>query len=174
MSRRTKPVLVILNFCLAVSTASAQIQKMGTTPTPKPPQSQSKMSPAFQKQGQRASDAIMRVQVPSAGRYQAGFEQRQLDAEKAIDEAKYKARTIKDKHVLRMLRAAGFLIEFAKARNADDPDWRLIGVAFITCQIEIAVEFDPNFLTAAGRKQEKTCLKQHDALLKMWEERRDP
>lgn len=136
---------------------------------------QGQMSPAFREQARRALDAIQRLPlIPSKESQEPGWELRKLDAEKAVAEAKYKARTVKDKEVLKLLQAANFLIGAAKGRSALDPDWQPLEEAATQCKIEVVVAFDANDLSELGRKKaaEKTCLKQQDAILKRWEEKR--
>jgi hypothetical protein len=133
-----------------------------------------KMSPAFRDKAQRAFDAILRLptSIPSAESHEPGWEQRKLDVDKAVDEAKYKARTVKDKQVLALLSASNFLIGAAKERRVLDPDWQLLTDAATQCHAELIAELQPGDLSAAGRKRaaEKTCLKQQDAIVKSWEE----
>lgn len=171
MHSKMRAILVILILCVVTSVTWAQIKRRPTGPTSEPTQSENKMSPAFQEQGLRALDAIRRLPlIPSADDRHPGFEQRKLDAEKAIDEAKYKARTFKDKEVLKILRAAEFLIAAAQKRHVHDPDWKLLTDAASQCKVEITAEFEPDGLSALGRKQaaQKTCLKKQDAIVKMW------
>ncbi len=133
------------------------------------------MSPAFQKQGQRALDAIERIPLfPSANKIQPGFEQRMLDAEKAIDEAKYNAKTNKDKEVLKILQTTIALIKAQKSMEGLDPDRRITGLAEIQCEAEIKALFEPDSLSTYGIKQaaEKTCLKKVEAINKIQEQRR--
>jgi hypothetical protein len=134
---------------------------------------QGQMSPAFREQGRRALDAIRRLpSIPSKEHQEPGLEQRKLDAEKAIAEAKYKARTVKDKEVLKLLQAANLMIGAALRTSELDPDWAPLNDASVQCKVEIIAAVDPiGELSALGRKKaaEKTCLKQKDAILKKWE-----
>jgi hypothetical protein len=138
------------------------------------------MSPAFHEQARRALDAINRLPVDlSAENRDAGWEQRKLDVDKAIDELKYKARTAKDKEILKIFKAANFLMGAAKERHVLDPDWKPLNEAGFQCQIELVAEFEPkDQLSPLGRKRaaEKTCLKLQDAIIQRWsrETRRSP
>lgn len=131
------------------------------------------MSAAFRDKAKRALDAIRRLPttIPSAEYHEPGWEQRKLDMDKAVDEAKYKARTVKDKQVLQILSASRFLIGAAKDFPVRNPDWKLLSDAAWQCRIELMAALEPKYeLSASGLKQaaKKTCLKQQDAILKKW------
>jgi hypothetical protein len=118
-------------------------------------------------------DAILRLPLDlTADADDPSYEQRKLDVEKAIDEAKHKARTAADIRVLKIFKAADFLMGAAKKRHALDPDWKPLREAAMQCKVELMAEFEPTSLSSLGRKHaaEKTCLKKQDAIVRLWEQ----
>jgi len=164
---------IILMLALVCPMIANGQRKESVNPTQR---GNSGMSAAFRDKAQRAYDAIRRLPtaIPSAESREPGWEQRKLDLDKAVDEAKYKALTVKDKQVLRILSASRFLIGAAKERHVLDRDWQPLSDAAWQCQLELIAELQPKHaLSAIGRRQaaEKTCLKQRDAIVKTWEAR---
>lgn len=158
MSNKVKYIVVILILGLAAAVANPQSRGM---------------SPAFREKARRALDAIRRLPLDlSADAYDPSYDQRKIDVEKAIDEAKYKTRTASDKQVLKILKAADFLMGAAKKRHALDPDWQPLREAALQCKVELTAEFEPASLSSLGRRHaaEKTCLKKQDAIIRLWEQ----
>ena len=150
---------------------SRQAQTSVATPESHP---ENEMSAAFREQGWRALDAINRVPVIGSKEYpQPGFEVRELEAEKAIDEAKYKAQTTKDKDVLKLLWAALYGRTGPEKRSLLDPDHIKLVEMGAQCNVELKAEFEPEHLTELGLKtaREKTCLSRHEAILGEMERR---
>ena len=150
---------------------SRQAQPSAATPESHP---ENEMSRPFREQGYRAFDAIQRVPSVGSKEYpQPGFALRELDAEKAIDEAKYKAQTAKDKEVLDLLWAALFGRTGAEKRSLLNPDHMKFFQMGDQCLLELRAEFESANLTELGLKtaREKTCLSQHEAILSEMERR---
>jgi DNA repair exonuclease SbcCD ATPase subunit len=157
-----KVVLVILILSLLAVPSSAQTKS-------KRPAQANGMSPAFRDKARRAWDAIQRLPLTTSARARMpGFEQRKLDVEKAIDEAKYKAHTIKENQVLMILQETDFLIGALRGMHILDPDWGALDAAELQCETELRAEFGP------GRRDTpaKTCLKQSDAIFAARSKRR--
>jgi hypothetical protein len=132
------------------------------------------MSSAFREQARRAFDAVDRVPEMGSREYpHAGFDIRELDAEKAIAEAKYKAITAKDKEVLDLLGAALYGRTAPETRPLLDPDHNKLIEMGVQCEVELKAEFEPEHLTELGLKtaREKTCLSRQEAILSEMERR---
>jgi hypothetical protein len=135
--------------------------------------SDNQMSSAFREQAYRAFDAIMRVQEPlhvqTPVSVEMAFELRKIYAEKAIDEAKYKISTARDKEILEILNASLLL----RNRSSFAPDELKAVEASSQCERELMTEFEPEDSNEFVRKKaaEKTCLKQLDTLWSALKER---
>jgi hypothetical protein len=156
---------IVVISVLVVAQACARGEKAPSAPSPTPAAiSENEMSPEFREWAHRASDAILRLSDSDTG-----IELRKLDAEKAVDEAKYRARTAKDKDFLEVLRAAEYLTARTKTPDVQNPDSILILRNAYQCKREIAAEFEP--ADSNDNPTEKTCLKQLTAIVKAWDER---
>ena len=102
----------------------------------------------------------------------SGFESRKLDAEKAIDEAKYKARTSKDIEILRVLHAWNGMIDvnpFKSAQMLGDRQTRkMLWDGSLQCYMEIQYEFEPDRLSLTGKETalKKLCVATRDQISK--------
>jgi hypothetical protein len=164
----------MLYLILAVAGCN-QVGESKTPASAPAPHPDNEMSVAFREQGRRAFDAIERV--PSIGSTEnptAGFELRALDAEKAVDEAKYKASTAKDKTVLDLLGAALYGRTGPEKRSLLDPDHLKLFKMGLQCETELRAEFEPENLSELGRQtaRQKSCLTQQKAILDEFEQKR--
>lgn len=89
-----------------------------------------------------------------------GFEARKIDDEKAIDEAKYKARTSKDKEILGVLRTLDSFIDLANLTSIRDSNWKTLGEGRRQCQLEVEFALEPDHLSDAAKEMatKKLCL----------------
>jgi hypothetical protein len=168
---REMKVAVVLICFVVFAQACAHGGKTSSAPSPQPSASENEMSPEFQEMGHRALDAILRLNGSDTG-----IELRKLDAEKAVDEAKYKARTAKDKEVLEVLRAAEVLTAEVKTQDVQKPEAIAILRTSYQCRNEAAAELQP--ANSGGTPTEKLCLEQLASITKLladenkaWDER---
>lgn len=166
-------ILALTILCVVLTMSGCNRPVESKTPTPAP-RLETEISPAFREQAQRALDAIERVPEMGSLEYpHVGFDVRELDAEKAIAEAKYKASTVKDKEILDVLGAALYGRTAVERRPLLDPDHMTIIRMGDQCTIELIGELDPGKLSEAGltKANAKTCLTQERALLDKWEQK---
>jgi hypothetical protein len=158
-----KPLTIPSLLVLSVAVVVAGCSQTGESKQPDTAMSHpdNEMSAAFREQARRAFDAIDRVPEMGSKEYpHSGFDVRELDAEKAIAEAKYKAMTGRDKEVLDLLGAALYGRTAPERRPLLDPDHIKLIKMGVQCEMELRAEFEPERLTDAGLKQArgKTCL----------------
>ena len=167
--------ITYLGLLVVLLTCGVNAQKKGIPKaSPKPLLADNEMSPEFKEQAWRAHDALKRIGgLPSSDKPERGFDQRKLEAEKAIDEAKYKSVTAKDKEILKLLQTADFFIGAASTKGILNPDWTILTDGSIQCGIELTAQFEPESLSEKGKQtaSEKSCLDKQTALLKRWSER---
>lgn len=166
--------ITYLGLLVVLLAFGVNAQKKGVPKAlPKPVLADNEMSPEFKEKGWRAHDAIKRIGgLPSADKPERGFDQRKLEAEKAIDEAKYKSVTAKDKETLKLLQTANFFIGAASTRDILHPDWKVLTDGSRQCRIELTAQFEPETLSEKGKQaaSEKSCVDKQTALLKKWSE----
>jgi hypothetical protein len=129
------------------------------------------MSPEFKELAMRASDAIKRIpSLPSADEPKPGFTERKADAQKAVDEAKYKSRTARDNEVLKLLQTNLFFLGAANDFHVLGPDWSPLMEGANQCRSETLLALDSQSLSPTGRKsaEQKTCLIRKEQIEKRW------
>lgn len=169
--------LVVISVCLGLTFSQTRAPKRRAPAQPastalEKSRPEGEMSPAFREQAHRALDAIWRVpRFAAADNPKPGFEVRKLDAEKAVVEAKYKAHTVKDREILRILEVALLGLTAAGDRSAFDTDWKKLQDVASQCITELHAELEPEVLSEVGRRtaQEKTCIKQMDSIMRAWQ-----
>lgn len=139
------------------------------------------LNPAFRKEAWRALNAIDRI-PPSYSKDSSGelfsnnpsmakqMEEKRadakhliLDAEKAVDEAKYDA-TASDKHVLFLLQTALASLELQGNYSFSDPKFKPFNDRYAQCVFEARYYLEPDQLDEKQLKQAKlkTCDKKTD------------
>ena len=114
-------------------------------------------------------DALSRLPLsPSLDDKGSAFDQRLLDAQKAIDEAKYVASANMDKLVLKKLQASEMLDEAMVTLDMLDRRWKQLQTAHWQCVVELNYAFEPDKLTVEGRAtaREGTCMAKEQEALK--------
>lgn len=168
VSRAMKTLLLALPLLfLSVSCNKGGIPQAASANST-PAETEHEMSAAFREQAQRAYDAIQRVPRTGSQEYpSAGFDVRELDADKAIAEAKYKAVTAKDKEVLNLMDAALWGRTASERRHLLDPHHLRFFKMGLQCDLELDAELEPEHLTEIGltNAHQKTCLTQRKTIL---------
>ena len=167
-----KPLMTFLLSLLLLPflTLSCGYSRQAQPPTAPLESRDNEMSEAFREQAHRALDAIDRLpSVSSRGSTETWPQDRQLDAEKAIDEAKYKVQTAKDKEVLKILNAAFIGRTSARHRWTTDPGWKRVTELGRQCILELKIKFEPegwseDDIAAATTHPCLTQLAEHDAI----------
>ena len=137
MKKITIVVLAMLALTIGVYAQSA--------PTPAPTtQTAPQLSPAFKEAAWRATDALDRIgDVDSM--FLTDVERKLIiDADKAVDEAKYKAVTTMDKEVLRMLKVSILSEKVAQYISPSDPEVVILFKRYLSCMkaAQYYIEFD--------------------------------
>jgi hypothetical protein len=147
---------LILAVFLVVSTLTAAETNAG-------------MSSEFKKKAWKALDAIGRINpIVSKENADETEQQKILDAQKAVDDAKYEASNADDKHYADVL-------FWAVSRRADMPNWYTGDSQWekdidraVQCELEVRVQVTPEDLRpeARDRAAKATCVKSE-----VWEAR---
>lgn len=146
--------IVLLSLLPLVALGQSQVAPSHATTPPA-------MSKSFHDKGHRAIDALNRLPIsPSLDDKGPAFDQRLLDAQKAIDEAKYVASNNVDRQILKKLQASALLSEGMVAFDMLDRRWKPLQSALWQCQAELSYAFEPSKLTDEGKAtaKEGTCL----------------
>ena len=85
-----------------------------------------------------------------------------IDADKAVDEAKYEATTQLDNTVLRALQMAVISLKYKMQLDVLDPEWKKNSDRVFQCTTEATYYITPDRLTEMGRQQaqKETCNKE--------------
>ncbi len=152
--------IVLLSLLPAFALGQSQVELHHDTTAPKTTIT-NVMSKAFRDKAYRAVDALNRLPPsPSLDDKGPTFDQKLLDAQKAIDEAKYATSNNRDRQILKKLQASELLSESMVQFDMLDRRWESFDSAGWQCRAELSYAFEPDKLTAQGKAtaKEDNCL----------------
>jgi hypothetical protein len=126
---------------------------------------QQKLSQEFKRTAWRALDAIERIDsLIDASRLDATQQSLLVEADKAVDEAKYEATTPLDMEVLHALQMASIMKRSQSWRDTLSPGWKQAFDRVQQCIVEVKLQITPGALSDEGKSMARkgTCNKKTD------------